>query len=87
MEQVGEKDAGKGVNITLSLCLWKDFGAVKLEASVQQLHVFLAAKHHSASARERQGRGRKGKKIRRLITRMRRRGKAKDKSEQKTAQI
>ncbi|CAL8234066.1 unnamed protein product [Boreogadus saida] len=33
----------------------------QLEATAQQLHVFLATKHHSASARERQGRGRKGK--------------------------
>uniref|UniRef100_A0A8C5C892 Protein kinase domain-containing protein n=1 Tax=Gadus morhua TaxID=8049 RepID=A0A8C5C892_GADMO len=32
-----------------------------VEASAQQLHVLLATKHHSASARERQGRGRKGK--------------------------
>ena len=32
-----------------------------VEASAQQLQVLLATKHHSASARERQGRGRKGK--------------------------
>uniref|UniRef100_A0A8C5CIR8 Protein kinase domain-containing protein n=1 Tax=Gadus morhua TaxID=8049 RepID=A0A8C5CIR8_GADMO len=46
-------------HISISLHSQPPWG--KLEAIAQQLHVFLATKHHSASAREREGRGRKGK--------------------------